>query len=434
MKFRFALSGATLALCAFGFAQSSLTPIKGQQEFSGRLIVKPKLESAYTVQGLSSTQAANSRYKSIKAIEATTLRRESDTDEYIIGIPKGLSDASYAKQLMATGAYEYVSPDWKLAPAVLPNDARYSSQWHHSVIHSPDAWNLVSGVEPTSALKIAVCDTGVESSHPDLRENMLPGYNAVSGKTVAQGGATNDVNGHGTHVAGCAAAQGNNKIGVSGVIWRVKVLPVRVTDDPTGSASLSNILRGVRWAVDNGAKSVSVSYSGADSTSIETTGAYAKSKGALLLWAGGNDNRNLSGFDHPDVILVGASDQKDAKASFSAYGKAIDVFAPGVGIWSTVRNSGYEAWSGTSMATPVTNGLVALIWAANPRLTASQVEEVLFKSCKDLGPVGNDDYWGWGRIDAFAAVKLARATTGKAAFAPAVGSRSWLYGELLKTA
>ena len=426
-QFRFSVALVALTICGGAFAQASLKPIKGVQEFSGRLIVKAKMESAFAATGLSTKDSATLRYKAVLALEKNTLRREAATDEYIVSVPSGMDDATYSQKLMATGAYEYASPDWNLAPAKTPNDPLLSYEWHHKTMHSFDAWNSTTG---STALKIAVCDTGVDATHPDLKDNLLPGYNAVTNKTAAQGGETKDINGHGTHCAGCAGAKADNKIGVAGVLWTVKILPVRVTNQTNGSASLADILRGVRWAVDNGAKSISVSYSGADNATVQTTGEYAKSKGALLLWAAGNDARNLSGFDHKDVIIVGASDQKDAKASFSAYGKAIDVFAPGVAIASTVMGGGYEAWSGTSMATPLANGVVGLIFAANPKLNVSQGEDILFKSCVDLGEKGNDDVYGWGRIDAYAAVKLALSTTGKTAFVLPVGSRAWLLNKL----
>jgi subtilisin family serine protease len=101
------------------------------------------------------------------------------------------------------------------------------------------------------------------------------------------------------------------------------------------------------------------------------------------------------------VIVVGATDRGDLKASFSAYGRAVDVFAPGVEIFSTYLNNTYVPMSGTSMATPMANGVAALIWSDNPSLTPTQVEKILFLSCRDLGTAGNDDYWGWGRIGAY---------------------------------
>jgi Subtilase family/PA14 domain/Bacterial Ig domain len=244
-------------------------------------------------------------------------------------------------------------------------------------------------------------------NHPDLAAHRVPGYNAPQNLAETAGGSITDINGHGTHVAGCAGAIGNNALGVSGVSMNARLMAIRVTNSSNGSASSSEILEGARWAADNGAKVVSSSYSGVTSSSIQTTGAYIRGKGALYLYAAGNDNANLSGFDYADVIVVGASDSGDNKAGFSAYGRGVDVFAPGVSILSTVVGGGYQSWSGTSMATPVANGVLAMIWSANPSLTTYQAENLLFYASDDLGTAGNDDYYGFGRVNVGRAVQWA---------------------------
>jgi len=246
--------------------------------------------------------------------------------------------------------------------------------------------------------------------HPDLLPSLVPGYNAASGKAEADGGDTSDINGHGTHVAGCAAAIGNNLIGVVGVGWNFKIMPIRVTNSPSGSAYLDDLLEGARWAVDHGAKVISASYSGVESSAIQSTGAYIRSKGGLYLYAAGNSSTNLSWFDHPDVVVVGATDPNDNRAWFSSYGKAVDVFAPGTDIWSTYLGGTYAPLSGTSMATPIANGVFALVWSFNPKLTSQQVELIVERSCDDLGAKGNDNTYGWGRVNSFKALKSARAS------------------------
>ncbi|MBV6459840.1 MAG: hypothetical protein HONBIEJF_02994 [Fimbriimonadaceae bacterium] len=391
-------AGATLA------GSQDYKELPGVKEFSGQMIVRPKQIDDLLGQGVSIKQAMLLAQQAQQRLTPMTAEYVVEVDEYIINVPDGSNENLLASQLMGTGLFEYAHPNWILYPLLTPNDPRYGSQWHHPKIRSNIAWDYIQG---NPSVTLAVCDTGVRKTHEDLTGRWVNGYNSASGQAEANGGQVNDVNGHGTHVAGCAAASGNNGKGVAGVAWTVKIMPIRVTNDAGGGASLSALTNGARWAVDNGAKPISVSYSGVDSSSIQTTGNYIKGKGGLLLWAAGNDNRNLTGFDHADVIVVGASNSSDGKASFSAYGRGVDVFSPGTGIWSSTRTSdtSYEAWDGTSMATPVANGACALIWSMNPALTPNQVETILFNSCKDLGNAGNDDYWGWGRIDVGKAIE-----------------------------
>jgi len=232
-----------------------------------------------------------------------------------------------------------------------------------------------------------------------LAANLIPGYNAPDQLEEINGGDTSDINGHGTHVAGCLGAIGNNGVGVAGVTWNMQLMPIRVSNHPGGGAYLSDILDGARWAVNNGAKTVSASYSGVENSSVGTTGTDIKLSGGLFLYAADNNNTNHSSFDYPDTIVVGATDSSDQKPSWSSYGKAIDVASPGVSILSTVRGGGYQAWSGTSMATPIANGVAAMIFAVNPWFTPDQVQDRLYSSCDDIGAPGEDDVHGHGRVN-----------------------------------
>ncbi|MCH2112883.1 MAG: S8 family serine peptidase, partial [Planctomycetes bacterium] len=122
-----------------------------------------------------------------------------------------------------------------------------------------------------------------------------------------------------------------------------------------------------------------------------------------------NSNTNHSSFDYPDTIVVGATDSSDQKPSWSSYGKAIDVASPGVSILSTVRGGGYQAWSGTSMATPIANGVAAMIFAVNPWFTPDQAQDRLYSSCDDIGAPGEDDVHGHGRVNLRKAINAALA-------------------------
>ncbi len=340
----------------------------------------------------------------------------SQTDEYIVKVPIGLTETLYAKSLMATGDYQYVEPNWRVFPNRVPNDPRYAQQWHHPVIGSPLAWNLWTG---SSTRTIAFCDTGIKTSHEDLKDLRVPGYNAVDKITESAGGQIEDINGHGTHVSGCGAAHGNNGVGVSGVGWNFKVMHCRVSNSPGGGAAVSDLMDGARWAIENGAKTASVSYSGVDSPVIGTTGTYIKSIGGLMLYAAGNDNRDLTGFRHADTIVVGASNEADGKAGFSAYGRGCTLFAPGTNILSTTMDGGYGGASGTSMAAPVANGVLATIWSVNPDLTPNEVSDIFFSTCDNIGPSAT---FGYGRVNVYKGVNLALATLAKDAEVTGVAS------------
>ncbi len=377
----------------------------GQLEFSGRLIVRP-------VQGLDADRDAAAR----AMIAGSVFRYYPEVDEYVIDAPaaravgdaRGSGENALSARLMASGLFQYAVPNWICYPLdTIPNDPLFGSQWHHTVMRSPQGWDVSTG---SSATIVAVTDTGIDLTHPDLAPKRVAGFDAYNRVAEVNGGSVADIHGHGTHVAGCATAMGNNSVGVSGVNWTAKIMMIRVAIDSSGGAYYDDLLFGARWAIEHGAKTASASYSGIGYDPIQTTGAYIKSIGGLYFYAAGNDARNLSDFDFPDVVIVGASEYSDQRASFSAYGKAVDIFAPGYDILSTCNGGGYCSASGTSMATPVANGVASLIWSINPALTPSQVEQILFTSCQDLGAPGNDDFFGWGRVDVRNAAQAAAAT------------------------
>lgn len=374
-------------------------------EFSGRMIVRPMQPDALQQAGKGAFEQFVIRSRARDRVVRYAREYVRQTDEYIIKIPAGWNENTLSRTLMATGDYQYVEPDWFCYPVATPNDANYNAQWHHPKVQSPLAWDIVTGLNTQI---VAVVDTGIDLTHPDLAPNRVPGFNSVDRLPEVGGGQVNDINGHGTHVAGDAAAIGNNSIGVAGMGWNFKIMMIRTSNSPGGGAFISDMMAGALWAVENGAKSVSVSYAGVDAATIGTTGTAIKNMNGLLLFAAGNDNRNLDGFFHPDTIVVGASTQTDTKAGFSAYGRAVHLFAPGVNIISTTNGGGYGSSSGTSMATPVANGAVAMIWAANPSLTAQEVHDIVLANCDVIGP---SEIFGAGRINQFKNVTAALSQT-----------------------
>lgn len=372
-----------------------------QRQFKGRMIARPLQPGTAAQRGLVGPAAAQLRRQALQHVSGLKLHHYHDTDELILRVPRGMSPEQFASQLMSTGAYEYVQPDWYLLPARMPNDPQVGSQWHLNRIGAPSAWMHAVG----GGMIISVVDTGIRRDHEDLADALLPGFNSVDRRAQVDGGLVDDIHGHGTHVAGCAAAIGNNGRGVSGVGWNFRILPVRASNSSNGGAFTSDILAGARWAADNGARVISASYAGVDWAG-DTTGAYCKSKGALFLYAAGNDARNLT-FNYQHTIVVGATDSEDRRASFSAFGPGVHVFAPGVGILSTTRNGGYGHMSGTSMATPIANGAYALVWSVNPQLTPDDVQRIMAETADKIG---DPSIFGNGRINASAGVARALST------------------------
>ncbi len=303
--------------------------------------------------------------------------------------------------LLATGAVEYAVEDKLQKPQYVPNDPRLAEQWHLAKIGAPAAWDVEMG----DGVVVAVCDTGIEAEHPDFMGNVqLPGYNAVDDSSDIS-----PIHFHGTAVAGVVAAFGDNKIGVVGVAYGSRILPVKITNRADTGAWTSDLAEGICWAADHGAKVVNVSYSGCEDPVIDEAARYIRAKGSLLIMAGGNYGRYLDLPNYPSFLRVAATDWQDNHASFSAWGPYISCAAPGVAILTTDLNGAYAAYSGTSFAAPVVSGIAALLWSANPALTPANIESLILGGCKDLGAAGRDDYFGYGRVDAEASI--ARANT-----------------------
>lgn len=370
--------------------------VPGEREFSGELIVRPH-----------AGRAADGAHR----VANLVTQRSVAVEEYVVRVPAGVSEGELAGVLMATGDYEYALPNWTLFPlATTPNDPQFNQSWQHTRLQSAMAWDITVG---SPDVIVAVCDSGVRTDHDDLAASLVPGYNSATRRAEVDGGLVEDINGHGTFVAGCAAARGNNGAGVTGVGWNFGIMPIRVTNNTDGTASLFAITDGARWAAANGAKVVNVSFTGGASPGNETVARDIKRLGGLLFWASGNSNVRVPG-KQPNLIIVGSTTSSDSRSSFSNYGPSLDITAPGSSVRSTRSNGGYGNGSGTSYASPIAAGVGAMIFAANPDLRPDDVQDILFRSVDDLGAPGYDEQFGWGRVNTFNAVSMAVGYTPRA--------------------
>lgn len=384
---------------------SSIQEIPGTRQYSGRLLVRPLQTPERVDPALRDLGALHQDHAARMRIADRVIEHVAVIDEYIVRVPVGMCDGQFALSLLATGDYEYAEPDWIVSLAGSPNDPLLWRQWQHDAIRSYEAWSMSTGSE---LIICAVCDTGVDLSHPDLAAALVPGANSV-GQIRRQGfgGAVNDINGHGTFVAGCMAAMGNNGVGVVGGAWASRIMPIRVSNLSSGNAAMSDILRGARWAAENGAQVINASYSGVQSAAVGATGEYIAQQGGLLFWAAGNDSQEMAGFHHEWVLVIGATNSNDNKAGFSNFGTPVDLTAPGASVYSTQRGGGYGTSSGTSFASPIAAGVAALVWGANRGLTPEQVRDILTGTARDRGAPGKDSVFGHGIVHAGDAVALA---------------------------
>ncbi|MFG0331187.1 MAG: S8 family serine peptidase [Phycisphaerales bacterium] len=389
---------------------SEYVEIPGVKEFSGQMIVRPVQIADWEREGLSPAAAAERmRVARVIVADLEVLHYVWQTDEYIVRVPGGMTENDLANRLLPSGVFQYVEPDYIVFPLDCPDDSQLGSQWHHNAdrMQSCDGWDIHTG---NPSVSVAICDTGIRTTHEDFQLHRLEGYNSVDQLWESQGGQIVDINGHGTATSGCAAANGDNGVGIAGVGWDLSHRMVRVSNYTSGGSTYSWIQHGARTAVEAGDRVASVSYSGVDASSNLTTATYIKSIGGLLVWAAGNEGRNLTlnDRDADDIIVVGATDENDVKTGWSNYGIFVDVTAPGNNVYtaSYSSDSSYGPASGTSFSCPLTAGLCGLLFSSNPALTPDEVEDLLKNGVDDLGSSGIDDTYGYGRINVFGSLSL----------------------------
>lgn len=335
-------------------------------------------------------------------------------------------------ELKATGNVDYAERVPLAEEQVTPNDPSYTSQWHLATINASGAWNYFS---TGSTIRIAIVDNAVDRSHQDLFGNMYTNAGEIASNGIDDDGngyiddvsgydvADNDNNpnppstsfDHGTHCAGIASASTNNSIGIAGMGYSCKIIPVKATSSSASPSSVTNGYDGIVYAVSAGANVISLSWGGTGtSTTAQNIITWASSQGCLIVAAAGNSNVNTMFYPaaYTEVIAVAATNSNDTKASFSNYGTWVDISAPGNNIYSTLPSNQYGNMSGTSMACPLVAGLCGLMWSLNPGLTAADIKTCLYNNATNIN-AQNPSYTGQlgaGRINANASMSCISST------------------------
>lgn len=334
-----------------------------------------------------------------------------------------------------TRVFETVELDELGVLTNVPNDPLFVQQWHlnntgqtvgsqagtaGTDIDAVAAWSRFGAeLSATSAIvRVAILDTGISKSHPDLTGVTVGGSNFTNTDTTAWDDSTQVS--HGTYCAGIAGAQANNGLGVTGASPNVRLLAGKVVQAALASQTWCS--RGLRWAADSGAKIASMSLQwGTEQTAMRDACTYASGLGVLMFASTGNSFPTAIGFPaaNPLVIGVGATDNRDMRFVGSQTGTQVDLVMPGVGIYTTVDEpngsngpipDGYVYQTGTSMACPMAAGVAAMIWGLNPALTPEEVKSILLSTTNDLGEPGWDAEFGHGRGNAYRAAYTAYYT------------------------
>ena len=330
----------------------------------------------------------------------------------VVKVPEG-KEIEIINKVKDDPGIRYAEPDYILHADFIPDDPYWEKQWGPIRIKCPEAWDRCTG---NKNVVIAILDTGVDYNHEDLSANMWHNPGEIPNNGIDDDGNgyvddyygwdfvhnesdPSDNYGHGTHCAGISAAVINNGIGIAGVT-QARIMAVKIAEGNLTTDSLLSI--GIRYAVDNGADIISISYNGYGSNKLKEACDYAWSQGVILVASAGNDGKPTvsypAAFD--TVIAVGAVDSDGKLCEWSNYGEKLELVAPGEGILSTWPGNEYKFLSGTSMAAPHVAGVAALAKAMFPDYTNQQIRDLLDISADDLGRPGRDDCYGYGIVDA----------------------------------
>lgn len=292
--------------------------------------------------------------------------------------------------------------------ALEPNDPFWRQSWSQVILRMPEVWQRTTG---SPDVIIGMVDTGVDPSIPDLQGQLVPGWDFVANDAVPR-----DTAGHGTHVASVIAARGNNGIGIAGYCWECRIMPVRIT--PNGQATPQQIAQGIYWAVDHGARIITIGLnSGSPNFDEGSAMAYARSKGVLVIASAGNTGTEALRYPaaYPGVLAVAATNDSDILYFWSSRGRWVPLSAPGCQLVLDVA-VGQGTLCGTSFTPGAVAGVAGLMLSLNPSLTADQIVDALVSTAAPVNGIGG------GRIDPLAALNAVApepATEGGGTVVPA---------------
>lgn len=371
----------------------------------------------------------HSRYHPRRVI----VKHRGDLLPHAMAIPEGSDVIQRLTALQYDDSVEYAEPDLLYTvERMVPSDPYFANLWGLEAINAPDAWSVTGGSDD---VVVAVIDTGIDYTHPDLQKNIWVNAQEIpdNGRDDDGNGYVDDVYGwnplnpsapplddnkHGTHVAGIIGAVGNNELGVVGVNWQVKIMALKFLDKD-GSGYLSDAIRAIEYVLVMRQRGVNIRVVnaswGADTLSRALDDAIQRLRAQEILFVAAAGNNGTSTKIYPgasdQVLSVAAIEQGGNLASFSTFGSWVDVAAPGRGILSTVPGGGYASFSGTSMATPHVAGLAALALSVQPSLSTDQLEQAILDNVA-VTPGLKDKVSTGGIIDAAATIRQIVARAG----------------------
>ena len=342
--------------------------------------------------------------------------------------------AATARRLLHLPGVRWVEPNRRFTASSVaaPTDPLFNRQWALRSARVPGAWTTATGGNVT----VAVVDSGIDLSNPDLGGNLWTNPGEIAGNgadddangfvddvhgadTVGHDGDPADGLGHGTAVASLIGARGNNGLGITGVAWRVRLMPVKVLHD-RGWGTTVTLITGLRYALANGARVINLSVNGTEpSQALEEAIRQAEAQGALVVTSAGNDGQDRdrvasypASIDSPALLTVTSATRSGALGSEAAYGGGVDIAAPGDGVLTSDLNGGFRTQSGTSFAAAYASGAAALLAAARPSASGAQLRTALIRSARRGGRV--DRWIAGGRLDVSAALdRLKRPRSGR---------------------
>lgn len=403
------LVSLALTLTAFSCAEDEFISFpNNQQTFNQESQISSAIANQFVVK-FKDKMSTTSVQSFANQINAQLVKTSPIINTAVFKTLDGMTVDNYIDSLQTNPLVDYAEKNFEYKNSYTVSDPRSKEQNGLAIAGLSKAWDITFG-DPK--ITIAVVDTGIDLTHPDLKNKIVNGYNVITqGKTPPK-----DDNGHGTHASGIAGADTNNKIGVAGTAPKCKLMPIKALD-AKGSGDTFNVALGVVWAADHGARVINMSLGGPNNVTLQRAIEYALAKNVVVVAAMGNDGKNKKAYPAalPGVISVGSVDFDKRRSEFSNYGDWITVVAPGSQILSTLptyettmtefeKEQEYDYLDGTSMACPMVAGLAGLILSRNPNYTPEEVKQRIQSTSTDLGKKGYDIEYGYGLINAAKAI------------------------------